>query len=65
MPFHIEEVKSEVTVLDGDLPLTPAQMEKLIDVVMKRIEDKGRNAAIAHDAASIQRHVAPPLRIGD
>ena len=33
MPFHIEEVTSEVTVLDGDMPLSEAQVEKLVKLV--------------------------------
>jgi hypothetical protein len=65
MPFHIEQVTSEITVLDGDLPLTPAQVEKLVQLILRRIGDKHRDAALGHEASSIQRHVAPALRIGD
>jgi hypothetical protein len=65
MAFHIEQVTSNVTVLDGDLPLTPAQLDKLVNLIAKRLEDKGRDAALSHEASAIQRHVAPPLRIGD
>jgi|HubBroStandDraft_4_1064222.scaffolds.fasta_scaffold92153_3 hypothetical protein len=65
MPFHIEEVTSEVTVIDGDLPLTAAQVEKLVKLICRRLEEKGRDAVLAHEASAIRRHVAPPLRIGD
>ena len=65
MPFHIEQVTSEVTVLDGDLPLTDAQLEKLVRLIMRRLDDKTRDAALSHEASAIRRHVAPPLRIGD
>jgi hypothetical protein len=65
MPFHIEEVKSDVTVIDGDLPLTEAQLEKLVRVIAQRLEGKQKAAALAHQESAISRHVAPPLRVGD
>jgi hypothetical protein len=65
MPFHIEEVKSEVTVIDGELPLTEAQLDKLVQLIAQRLEGKRRDAALAHQESTISRHVAPPLRIGD
>ena len=65
MPFHIEEVTSDVSVIEGELPLTPAQIEKLVRIVVKRVEDKSRDAHLAKQDSSIQRHVAPPLRVGD
>lgn len=65
MPFHIEEIRSDVSVVEGELPLTPAQIEKLVRIVLKRLESKDRDSRLAHEATSIQRHVAPPLRVGD
>ena len=65
MPFHIEEVTSEVTVLDGDMPLSEAQVEKLVKLVARRLGDKSREAALSQEASTIRRHVAPPLRLGD
>ena len=65
MPFHIEEVTSDVTVIEGELPLSAAQVEKLVRLVAKRLEDKHRDTKLAHEASSIERHVAPPLRVGD
>ncbi len=65
MAFHIEHVQSNVTAIDGDMPLTAAQIEKLVALVARRIEEKGREKAMTQEASSIQRHVAPPLRIGD
>ena len=65
MPFHIEEVNTEVTVVDGDLPLTEAQIEKLVKLVIRRLETKGRDAKSSHEATAITGGVAPPLHIGD
>ena len=30
MPVHIEEMTSDVTIVEGELPMTPAQIEKLV-----------------------------------
>jgi hypothetical protein len=65
MPFHVEEVNSDITVIEGELPLSPAQVEKLVQLVMKRMEEKHRDTKLSHEASSIERHVAPPLRVGD
>lgn len=65
MAFHIEQVTANVTAMDGELPLSTAQLDKLVDLIAKRLEDKGRDKALSHEASAIQRHVAPPLRIGD
>ena len=65
MPFHIEEVSSEVTVIEGELPLSEAQVEKLVRLVAKRMGDKHRDAKLTHEASAIERHVAPALRVGD
>ena len=37
MPVHVDEMSSEITVVEGELPLTPQQIEKLVKLVMRRI----------------------------
>lgn len=44
MPLHIEELTSEVTVIDGDLSLTEKQKEMLVAMVIKRLGEKAREA---------------------
>jgi hypothetical protein len=65
MPFHIEEVNSEVTLIDGDLPLTEAQVEKLVRLVIRRLEWKSREAKLSQEATTINGRVAPAMRIAD
>jgi hypothetical protein len=65
MPINIEELTSEVTVVEGDLPLTPAQVDTLARLVMKRIEDKHRSAAQLRTATVIRRDVAPASAVGE
>ncbi len=61
MTVHVEDMLSEVTVIDGDLPLTEAQLEKIADFVMARIEQKQRQRAQARAATQL-RPTAEPSR---
>ena len=54
MPVHVEQMTSEVTVLDGDLPLTEAQIEKLAQRVLKCLEDKQRDTKLTRGATAIK-----------
>jgi hypothetical protein len=65
MPVHIEEVTTEITVLDGDLPLTEAQIEMLAQHVMRRIAEKQRQSRQLKEATRLRQTVAPPLLIGE
>ena len=63
MPVHVEEMTSEVTVFEGDLPLSEAQMEKLVQLVLLRLEEKQREARQIHEATALRRGAAPPMEI--
>ena len=65
MPVHIEEMTSEVTVVDGELPLSEAQVERLVAAVIKRLEGKQREAAKRRAATELQRGAAPPARVAE
>ena len=60
MPVHIEEMTSDVTILDGDLPLSQEQIEKLVKIVLKQLEAKQREARQSSAATSVRRESAPP-----
>jgi hypothetical protein len=55
MPLHIESLTSEVTVMDGDLPLSEKQIEKLVKIVMLRIQQRARDAARQAEATCLDR----------
>lgn len=40
MPVHIESLTSEIAALDRDLPLSPAQLERLVELVAARVEER-------------------------
>ncbi len=64
MPLHIEELFSEVTVIDADSFLTEAQKEMLVQLVLKRMGDKARDATRKGKATELKRQAAPPFEVG-
>jgi len=65
MPVHIGEMSSYVTVLDGDLPLNEEQLDKLVQLVLKKLAEKEREQGYIQEATQLRRRAAPALRIGD
>ena len=65
MPVYIGDVTSEVGVVDGEMPLSPAQIDKLVTIVMKRLHDKHRDAHQSKEATKIRREARPPGAIVD
>jgi hypothetical protein len=59
MPVHVEDVSNEVTVVDGELPLTEAQVERLVAVVLKRLEGKQREARKREGATRLSGSALP------
>lgn len=62
MPIDVGKFTTEVTVADGDLPLSPAQVEKLVQVVLSRLHDKLRADAQSREATAVRTRAAPPSR---
>lgn len=65
MPVHIANIDSEVTVMDGELPLTEQQVEKLVQIVIKRLEAAQREAQKGKDATTLKRCAMPSARVGE
>jgi hypothetical protein len=65
MAVHIEKLTSEVMLQDGgDLPLSPAQVERLVGLVLARLEDRAREARRSQAATALCRQASKPLRPG-
>jgi hypothetical protein len=62
MPIHIDEMHSDVTVIDGDLPLNEAQVEKLVQIIMRRLAQRQREQRMDREATTLRPHAGPPLR---
>lgn len=65
MPVHVAKMDSEVTVIDGELPLTEAQVEKLVQIVLKKLEGAQRESRKSSEATTLRRSAAPPARVGE
>jgi hypothetical protein len=63
MPVHIEEMSSEVTVVEGELPMTMMQIDKLAKVVMGRIAAFNKAAESNRDATQLKRQSSAPFEI--
>jgi hypothetical protein len=63
MPLHIEELTSEVTVIDGDSLLTEMQKEMIIQMVIKRLSEKSREAERRARATELRHQAGPPLEV--
>ncbi len=65
MPVHVEEMNMEVQVADGDLPLTEAQIDKLVKIVLSRLEHKQHESNRSREATTLRTQAAPTLHISD
>jgi hypothetical protein len=63
MPIHVEDMTSNVEVFDGALPLTEAQTDQLVRLVLQRLEQKQREAQQHHEATALRRGAMSPLKI--
>lgn len=64
MPVHIDEMSSEVTMFEGELPLTPSQIDKLVRLVLSRIADKQRAEQSSRAATELRRQSTAPFDAG-
>jgi hypothetical protein len=64
MPMHIERLTSDVSVQDGDLALTQSQIEKLVALVISKLEDRARASQRSAAATKLMRCAAPPFEAG-
>jgi hypothetical protein len=60
MPIHVGDMTSNVEVFDGPLPLTDAQTDQLVRLVLQRLEQKQHEARQHHEATAIRREAMPP-----
>jgi hypothetical protein len=64
MPMHIERLSSDVSVQDGDVALTQSQIEKLVALVISKLEDRARASQRSAAATRLTRRAAPPFEAG-
>jgi hypothetical protein len=59
--MHIGKLTSEVTVQDVDMMLTPAQIERIVTLVLARLEERAREAHRSTHATAVHRQASKPL----
>ncbi|MBP8950130.1 MAG: hypothetical protein KBG73_14910 [Candidatus Promineofilum sp.] len=59
MPVRVEQMTSEVAATAGDLPLTEAQIEKLVQIILRRLAEQERNDRYGRESTALRRRVAP------
>jgi hypothetical protein len=62
--MQIEKFTSDVTVQTGDLALSQMQIDKLVALVICKLEDRAREAQKARAATKLTRQASRPLESG-
>jgi hypothetical protein len=65
MPIYIDRITSDVTVLAGELPLSPAQIDKLVQVILRRLDERQREAQQGREATALKSGAEPRMQFGD
>jgi hypothetical protein len=60
MMVQIDNLETNVTVAAGDLPLTPEQIQRLVEIVLKELERRQRAQARGREATGLRGQSAPP-----
>ncbi len=61
MPLYIENTTVETTVIDENMPLTEAQVEKLVKLIMQRISEQERDQQSRRSATRLRNESTPDV----
>lgn len=64
MPLHIESVSADVTMYDGELPLSERQLCQIADHVVGLLAKRDREAAHQREATQVKRSAQAPSAVG-
>ena len=59
MPVNVEEMTTEVAAFEGELPLSPAQIEALVELIARRLEQKQEEAKQLRESTEIRSEAMP------
>jgi hypothetical protein len=62
MPIHVGELASEVSVSDGETPLSKAQLEQVVTAVIERLQQQDRDRRENHEATALRASSRPSLK---
>jgi uncharacterized protein (DUF2236 family) len=60
MPVHIDNMTTEATAVEGELPLSEAQLEQLVKRVLERLEAKQRTERALQEMTQFRSTVQRP-----
>ncbi len=64
MPVNVEEFSSELTYSEGELPLSEAQLDSLLERVLERIEDGNRDRLANDEATALRQRASSSFTFG-
>jgi hypothetical protein len=59
VPVHIDQMTTDIGVASGDLPLTPGQIDKLVAIVLRRLDERDRDRQTRSEATTVRPEAAP------
>jgi hypothetical protein len=62
MPVHIENMTQDITMMDGNTPLSEPQMRVLVQRVIQELEHRERNSKRSQEATTLRSEAAPHSR---
>lgn len=65
MAINIDQITNEVNVVNGELPFDEAQVEKLVDLVLRRLQERKRDARWNREATTVRRNARPGSAPGE
>ena len=62
MPVHIDELRSEVTVLAEEFALSDRQLEIIVQKVIRRLQQSERSDGRSPALTAVRTRAQPPIR---
>lgn len=60
MPIEVGKITTDVTVTDGELPLSAAQVERVVRVVLQRLDEKRRAEKLSKETTAVRGSAVKP-----
>ena len=64
MPIHIEKLTSDIAVQEAGGALSPAQIDRVVALVLAKLEARARDAERARASTCVGRQFSKPLEVG-
>lgn len=65
MPLHIDEMSSDISIFADDMPLTPQQINKLVQIIMFRLDEKEQDKKQGEATVMMRANANPAMYLGE